>query len=113
METKSESEISYKWGIRICIGLAALLVILGFVAAYVGYKAPRHDDNFLNDLGNFGSYLQGTTASFWSLAGLLIIFVAFLAQKQQLKQQEAELARQEQQFRSQQESIRRQTFEVA
>lgn len=113
MATESDKETGDKWGIRICISLAILFVILGFVAAFIGYKTPRSDDNFLNDLGNFGSYLQGTTASFWSLAGLLIIFVAFLAQKEQLKQQQAELARQEQQFRSQQESIKRQNFESA
>jgi hypothetical protein len=81
-----------------------LFVILGFVAGFIGYKTPRSDDNFLNDLGNFGSYLQGTTASFWSLAGLLIIFVAFLAQKQQLKRQETELEEQAKQFRMQHEA---------
>ncbi len=111
MVTGSDKEAGVKWGIRICIGLAILFVTLGFVAAFVGYRTPRPDDNFLNDLGNFGSYLQGTTASFWSLAGLLIIFVAFLAQKQQLQRQETELEEQKQQFKIQNESIKRQNFE--
>jgi len=111
MAIEPDKEKGFKWGIRICIGLAILFVILGFVAGFIGYKAPRSDDNFLNDLGNFGSYLQGTTASFWSLAGLLIIFVAFLAQKQQLKRQETELEEQARQFRMQHESIKLQNFE--
>jgi hypothetical protein len=111
MATEPDRENSFKCGIRICIALAVIFVILGFVAAFIGYRPPRADDNFLNDLGNFGSYLQGTTASFWSLAGLLIIFVAFLAQKQQLMRQEIELKNQEKQFDLQQQSIKLQNFE--
>ena len=48
----------------------------------------------LEDWGNYGSYLQGTVASLWSLAGTLLIFVAFLAQKQQLLRQQIELEEQ-------------------
>jgi hypothetical protein len=111
MATEPDRENIFKCGIRICIALAVIFVILGFVAGFIGYRPPRADDNFLNDLGNFGSYLQGTTASFWSLAGLLIIFVAFLAQKQQLMRQEIELKNQEKQFELQQQSIKLQNFE--
>jgi Putative phage abortive infection protein len=126
---ESKGNILIKWAIWICIIGASILIILGVVAAFVGYRVPRHDENFLNDVGNWGSYLQGTTASLWSLAGLLIIFVAFLAQKQQLllqndqlkeqrnqfeieqQRQQSELEDQKSQFRLQLQSIKLQNFE--
>src|SRR5208283_189972 len=45
--------------------------------------------------------------------GTFLIFAAFLAQKQQLKRQEAELDKQAEQFRMQHESIKLQNFENA
>lgn len=82
-------------GIWICAILALVLVIGGFYSAYIGFSNPRTNPiDRLGDLGNFGSYLQGTTASLWSLAGLLIIFIAFLAQKQQLMLQQEQFERQ-------------------
>jgi hypothetical protein len=48
-------------------------------------------------LADYGSYLQGAVASPWALAGIFLIFVAFLAQGQQieLQQQELKLQREE------------------
>ena len=37
-----------------------------------------------NDLDKFGDYVGGVVSSIWSLAGLIIIYVAFLGQKQQI-----------------------------
>jgi Putative phage abortive infection protein len=81
-------------GIGICIILAIVFVGLGFWTASWGYQAPRQGADRLTDLGNIGSYLQGTTASLWALAGVLIIFVAFLAQEQQLKLQQRQFNQQ-------------------
>ena len=82
----------------------------GLYAFLVGLRHLNTGQN-LNDLGNFGSYLQGTTGSFWALAGVFIIFVAFLIQTRQLfeqreqfrlqfKQQEIERAEQQRQRRA-------------
>jgi hypothetical protein len=97
-------ELAMRWGIGICIFLAIIFVGLGFWAASWGYQAPRQGADRLTDLGNFGSYLQGSTASFWALAGVLIIFVAFLFQTMQF-------ADQRKQFKIQSDSISRQNFE--
>ena len=117
---KSEKGKGLKWGIGICIFFACVFVVLGFGAGIYGYYALRAGGSQLSDLGNFGSYLQGTVASFWALAGVLLIFVAFLVQKQQLQYQReeleltrADLAEQENQIRRQNESIKRQNFENA
>src|SRR5438445_9785710 len=88
------SERFIRWGFRLGLGMAGIFVVVGFVAAIAGYAPPRHGTERLADLGNWGSYLQGTTASLWSLAALLIIFVAFLAQKQQLLLQQRQFERQ-------------------
>lgn len=114
METEQDSpkprktETILKYGILISTIAAFAFVIAGFVAWHW-----VHQDNkpSLNDWGNYGSYLQGTVASLWSLAGTLLIFVAFLAQKQQLLRQEIELKNQEKQFELQQQSIKIQNFE--
>lgn len=44
-----------------------------------------------NDLDKFGDYVGGVVTSIWSLAGLIIIYVAFLGQKQQILQQQKEM----------------------
>jgi hypothetical protein len=109
-----------RWGIGISIFFAFALVVLGFVAWLDGYQSLRQGGQHLADLASFGSYLQGAVASFWSLAGVFLILVAFLVQKQQLQYQreELELTRgdlKEQQRRlDEQERItNRQNFEAA
>ncbi|HEY3932140.1 MAG TPA: putative phage abortive infection protein, partial [Verrucomicrobiae bacterium] len=103
-----KTEFILKWGILISTIAAFAFVIAGFVA---WHWVHQEDKPSLNDWGNYGSYLQGTVASLWSLAGTLLIFVAFLAQKQQLLRQETELKNQEKQFELQQQSIKLQNFE--
>lgn len=44
-----------------------------------------------NDLDKLGDYVGGVVTSIWSLAGLIIIYVAFLGQKQQILQQQKEM----------------------
>jgi Putative phage abortive infection protein len=106
------------WWIWICVVIAGVLVCLGIVAWLSGAQALDRGGAHLTDLGNFGSYLQGTVASFWALAGVVLIFVAFLVQKQQFQLQQAELeltredlARQKDQLEAQEKSVRRQNFE--
>ncbi len=96
-----------------CIGAACVFVVLGFVAGIWVFFVFRKQLSTLNDFGAFGSYLQGAVASLWSLAGLLFIFAAFLAQKQQIIQQDAELEDQKKQFALQHQSLKRQNFESA
>jgi hypothetical protein len=62
-------------------------------------------------LGNFGSYLQGTTASLWALAGCFIILIAFFAQRIQICKQSEQIGDQKKQFQSESVSTRHQNFE--
>jgi Putative phage abortive infection protein len=66
----------------------------------------------LERLGNFGSYLQGTVASLWALAGVILIVVTFLGQLHQLNLQRAELRDTKEQFELQQEANRKERFET-
>jgi len=110
-----------KWGIGTGIFLACACLITGFLEWSGGYQAlVKGEAQHLTNLGNFGSYLQGTTASVWALAGSFLIFVAFLGQMLQLRLQQAELEltradleEQKQQLSAQNESIKRQTFETS
>jgi hypothetical protein len=104
MNQNGESKRGLGWGIGLSISLAIVLVLLGFVAGGLGYQTPRLGDNRLTDLGNWGSYLQGTTASFWSLAGVFLIVATFLAQRRQLKDQDD-------QFEIQNDAVKWQRFE--
>lgn len=115
----SWQERALSWGIGVCVAFAFTLVALGFVAGTLGYQKYRQEGGAnLTDLGNLGSYLQGTVASFWSLAGVFLILVAFLVQKQQLQcqQEELELTRgdaeeQRKHLQAQNRSVQRQIFE--
>jgi len=72
------------------LSLAVTLVILGGLAGLGVLWVYHKQLGTLDDLGTFGSYLQGAVGSLWSLAGVLLIFAAFWAQKQQLIHQAAE-----------------------
>jgi|ERR1051326_8003304 hypothetical protein len=105
-QTNESDSKKTDWGIRACIAAAVLSVVAGLIVGATGFRTPRSGTDYLNDLGNWGSYLQGTTASLWSLAGVFLIVTTFLAQRRQLKEQ----ARQ---FKIQNDSIKRQNFETA
>lgn len=102
--------------------LAWGLVSAGAGAAALGLCITLFDTKAtaLEKLSAYGSYLQGAVGSLWALAGLLFIYVTFLAQKRQLQQQTDELEEQQEQFdiqrqesQRQYESIERQNFETA
>ena len=77
-----------KW-IRSLGIFCGILVVFGFAAAIVGsFWFDFHSDRGLESFGNFAA---GTVAAFWSLAGLVLIFIAFLGQKQELLLQKDEL----------------------
>ncbi|MEM6264478.1 MAG: hypothetical protein AAGI38_18330, partial [Bacteroidota bacterium] len=65
------------------------LVILGTVLGFIYFFFTKEDPIKWNEIGDF---IGGVTASFWSLAGLLFVFIAFLGQKQQLAQQRLEIS---------------------
>src|SRR3990170_3845288 len=66
---------NFAWSL---IGIGLLMGILGLAEHLLG------GDMNLNEIGD---YTGGVVASTWSLAGLFIIYVAFLGQKQQMIQQ--------------------------
>src|SRR5882762_1051357 len=86
-------------------GIAAAVCFAWGLYEWVKYPALGPNPNS-NDWGNFGSYLQGTVASLWALAGVCLIVLTFLAQQQQL-------AEQREQFREQHNSTKRQNFEAS
>lgn len=49
--------------------------------------------NFKTDSGlpNFGQFVSGPVTALWSLTGLLLVYAAFIGQRQQLLQQQADL----------------------
>lgn len=82
------SIIRFKW-------LAAALIVLGFGCIIViPYQYGNVHQMRWNEIGDF---LGGTMVGIWSLAGLILIYVAFLGQKQQMiyQQQELQLNRDE------------------
>jgi hypothetical protein len=67
---------------------ALVLVGLGVVAAVWGiFQFSRS----ASDLEKLGSFLSGGAGALWTLAGLVLIYVAFLGQQQQVLQQQEEL----------------------
>ena len=86
------------------VGLAFLCIVLGAIPWIIGQVSLRKSDGNLENLSSYGSFLQGTTGSLWALAGVLIVFVAFLFQAIQLGEQRR-------QFKLQSDSLGRQNFE--
>lgn len=80
LETNLETYTNWAW----------FFIVLGFLIGLIGllvYLCKGTDFN-LNMLGDF---YGGSVASLWSLAGLFLIYVAFLGQKQQLLNQQMEI----------------------
>ncbi|MGA2866659.1 MAG: putative phage abortive infection protein [Verrucomicrobiota bacterium] len=92
---------------------AWVFVVFGFLAAGCGVRAMLEEQPWysLKNLGDYGSYLQGSVASLWALSGVMFIYATLLAQRMQLMQQAAELQSQREQFQLQQDSIKQQSFE--
>lgn len=69
--------------------LAALCVVV--LGALIGAWAAFWFALTPGDLDHLGSFLGGTVAALWSLAGILLIYVAFLGQRLQIIHQEEEI----------------------
>ncbi len=70
---------------------AWFLVFLGMIPFAIGILLFFLSECQITTLSELGDFLSGTSASIWSLAGLLFIYVAFLGQRQQLLNQELEI----------------------
>jgi len=77
-----------KW-ISILGWLCFILVIVGFIVGAYGYSA--YDMRWDKGLESFGNFASGTVVGIWSLAGVILIFIAFLGQKFELQYQKEEL----------------------
>ncbi|MCD4792947.1 MAG: hypothetical protein K8R54_06930 [Bacteroidales bacterium] len=96
------------------------IVFLGLIIGILFFIIPNN-----SCFKDFGDYTGGVVASLWSLAGLFIIYVAFLGQKKEIKLQQyeiklnraeiklstQELKGQKQQMVQQNETIKKQQFE--
>ncbi|HLX94112.1 MAG TPA: putative phage abortive infection protein [Verrucomicrobiae bacterium] len=101
-------------GMTTGIFLAVVCLIVGFIDLSIGNQALSNKDSAqLVKLASFGSYLQGTTAAFWALAGVFLIFVAFLAQMMQLRLQRQDLEDQQERLENQEKITSRQNFETS
>lgn len=89
-ELKANQEISNVEGkIKFYRNFAWILLGLGFIIGIIGFLA--HHFGWDWNLNLLGDYVGGVVGSTWSLAGLFIIYVAFLGQRIQLIQQKLEL----------------------
>lgn len=61
------------------------LVGAGLAIGLIGGKMLK------SNLGDLGSFLQGTTGSLWALAGIVLVYIAFLGQQIQILLQEGEI----------------------
>ncbi len=90
---KLESELNKLTnGIKAYSNWAWFFVYLGFFVAAIGLTCfffPKISGKL--NLNELGDYFAGSVASVWSLAGLFLIYVAFLGQKQQLIHQQIEI----------------------
>jgi len=116
LESKITTFTKWAWTF-VTVGL--VVTVFGIIV----YLCTNTEQGYgLNLLGDF---MAGTVASFWSLAGLFFIYVAFLGQKQQLLNQQLELmysqlevkytrlelAGQKEELKEQNKTLRRQRFE--
>lgn len=71
---------------------AWVFVFLGLIITVAGMLVIIFGpDSFSSKLTSYGSFAGGAVSSFWSLAGLFFIYVAFLGQRQQLLMQQLEI----------------------
>lgn len=92
-ENEIKDSIDYKkleWEIKQFKWIASVLVIVGLFAFAIGAGSVlmTGESKWAQSLGDFSG---GVVASFWSLAGIMLVYIAFIGQKQQLMLQEEEL----------------------
>lgn len=68
------------------LAAAAVIGITGLLIGLWGIHQFRP-----NELGHLGDFIGGTVGPLWSIAGLLLVYVAYLAQREQLKIQQDEI----------------------
>src|SRR3977135_2956056 len=86
--------------------LAVALVAAGLI---VGLAGARKFTMGADDLSRMGSFLQGTTGALWGLAGLTLVYVAFLGQQLQILHQKEDLRLTREAFKQQQREMQTQT----
>jgi len=94
--------------IRVVRHLALGLVVAGLIIAVV--FATRFSMR-PNDLALLGGFLAGTTGVLWALAGLTLVYVAFLGQQVQVLHQKEDLRLTREAFKQQQAEMQFQTVE--
>ncbi|HEU0055193.1 MAG TPA: putative phage abortive infection protein [Longimicrobium sp.] len=80
----SALESQSRWLIRVSI---CVLVLGAGIATWAIFWFALTPD----DLDRLGSFLSGTVVGMWSLAGVLLVYVAFLGQRRQILNQEEEI----------------------
>lgn len=81
LDSKIKGYTKWAWG----------FVITGFCIFIYGVFEYALKDRYGFELNLLGDFTGGAVASIWSLAGLFLIYVAFLGQKQQLLNQQLEI----------------------
>jgi len=116
LKDQIETYTQYTW---FFVWLGFGVSMLGIVFYYCKHTLEEFGLNLLGD------FMAGTVASIWSLAGLFLIYVAFLGQKQQLLNQQLEimysqlevkytrleLSEQKEEMKAQNNTLRQQKFE--
>ena len=108
-QNQGKSGSILKTGMWLCGILALVCLVWGIVVW--GQGAAVKDEKTLSQLGNLGSYLQGTVASLWALAGVFLLVLAFLGSQQQLALQREQLVGQDRQLNDQLNTMKRHNFE--
>ncbi|HEU5218020.1 MAG TPA: hypothetical protein VFU23_05140, partial [Gemmatimonadales bacterium] len=94
--------------IKVVRYLAILLVVAGLVIGLLGVSRFGTGPD---DLSRIGSFLQGTTGALWGLAGLTLVYVAFLGQQLQVLHQKEDLRLTREAFKQQKSEMELQTAE--
>lgn len=88
--------------------LALALVVGGII---VGAAVVPRFTGSKDDLEKLGTFLAGTTGVLWALAGLTLVYVAFLGQQVQVLHQKEDLRLTREAFKQQQAEMQLQTVE--
>ena len=103
-------EKKLKRKIKVYTRAAYFLVAVGIFIAYCAWQiySPRS----VFSLTDMGTFLAGTLGPFWALAGVAIIYVAFLGQQLQLLYQQEELKENREELKSAREEVEAQKKEM-
>lgn len=108
MERHEQAIAEVERTIRLVRYLALGLVVGGLV---IGVSAVPRFGGRPEDLDRMGGFLAGTTGALWALAGLTLVYVAFLGQQVQVLHQKEDLRLTREAFKQQQAEMQLQTVE--